>query len=141
MANDRDKRYQSALISDVARENAKNYKNEKQKIRRQIEDNFFKKSLDFRDFVFSPEGYEGIFVGIYIALVPYLMGLVVLFFIAEGSYEHFIEFNLTSYLILWAIGYEVCAALILIIIFFAWLKQISNRWEREQVRKKPTRTY
>lgn len=139
MGLNRERRHQPSLIADAARENAKSYNSEKQKIRRQIENNFFKKSLDYRDYIFSPTGYEGPAVLIYIAAFPYLMGLLVLFFIAEASYEHFMELNLASYLIIWAIGYEVCAILLLIIIFFAWLKQSTNRWEREQIRNKPHR--
>jgi hypothetical protein len=131
MGINRDKRHHSSLISDLARENVKIYKIEKQKIRRHIENNFFKKTLDYRDFVFSPAGYEGPATIIYIALIPYIMGLLVLFFIAEESYEHFMEFNLASYFIIWAIGYEMCALVLLIIIFIAWFKQSTNRWRRE----------
>lgn len=139
MGINRERRHQPSLITDAARENAKSYSNEKKKIRRQLENNFFKKSLDYRDYIISPTGYEGPAVLLYIAAIPYLMGLLVLFFIAEASYEHFMELNLASYLIIWAIGYEVCAILLLIIIFLAWLKQSTNRWEREQIRNKPHR--
>jgi hypothetical protein len=140
MGFNREKGSHTSLISDGSRENSKEYIIDRRKTRREIEANFFKKSLDYRDFIFSPSGYEGPLAIFYIALIPYIMGLLVLFFIAEASYEHFMEFNLASYLIIWAIGYEMCAILILIIIFLAWIKQSSNRWEREQVRKKPTRS-
>ncbi len=139
MGFNREKKHQSSLISDATRENVNEYKNDRRKIRREIESNFFKKTLDYRHYVFSPEGYEGPIAVIYIALLPYIMGLLVLFIIAEASYEHFMEFDLASYLIIWAIGYEMCALLILIVIFLAWIKQGTNRWEREQVRKRPTR--
>lgn len=132
------KRIQSALISDSARENAKAYQMENLKTRRQKEEDFFNQSLDYRDFVFSPEGYEGIVLALYIATIPYLMGLLFLFlFVAEASYEYFLEFNLASYFVIWAIGYEVCAALILIGIFLAWIKHLKTRYNKEQLRKKP----
>ncbi|MBD3799782.1 MAG: hypothetical protein IE883_07935, partial [Epsilonproteobacteria bacterium] len=90
----------------------------------------------YRDFVFSPEGYEGIVLALYIATVPYLMGLLFLFlFVAEANYEYFLEFNLASYFIIWAIGYEVCATLILIGIFLAWIKHLKTRYNKEQLQK------
>lgn len=132
-----EKRIKSALISDTARDSAKEYQRENLKARRQIEEDFFQKSLDYRDFVFSPEGYEGIVLSLYILVIPYLAGLMFLFlFVAEANYEYFLQFNLASFFIIWAIGYEVCAALILIGIFIAWLKHINNRWNQEQSRKK-----
>ncbi len=138
MAKDGEKRYQSALISDSARDSAKTYQRENLKARRQIEDDFFKKSLDYRDFVFSPEGYEGIVLALYLITIPYLAGLTFLYlFVAEASYEYFLQFNLTSFAVIWAIGYEVCAVSILVGIFLAWLKHINSRWSSEQSRKKP----
>lgn len=132
------KRIQSALISDSARENAKAYQMENLKARRQKEEDFFNQSLDYRNFVFSPEGYEGIVLALYIATIPYLIGLFFLFlFIAEASYEYFLEFNLASYFIIWAIGYEVCAALVLIVIFLAWIKHLNTRHNKETLQKKP----
>jgi len=138
MSTNKEKRIQSALISDSARNSAREYQNQNLKSRRKMEDDFFQKSLDYRDFVFSPEGYEGIVLALYILILPYLMGLLFLFlFVAEASYEYFLQFNLTSFFVIWAIGYEACAALILIGIFVAWLNHINNRWNQEQVRKKP----
>lgn len=138
MSTNKEKRIQSALISDSARDSAREYQNKSLKVRRQIEDGFFQKSLDYRDFVFSPEGYEGIVLALYILMIPYLIGLLFLFlFVAEASYEYFLQFNLTSFFVIWAIGYEVCAVLILIGIFVAWLNHINNRWNKEQTRKKP----
>lgn len=142
MDNDKPKRIQSALISDSARDSAKTYQMENLKARRQKEEAFLNQSLDYRDFVFSPEGYEGIVLALYIATIPYLMGLLFLFlFVAEASYEYFLEFNLTSYFVIWAIGYEVCAALILLTIFIAWLNHIKTRYNQEQLRKKPPKKY
>ncbi|MDD4885194.1 hypothetical protein [Sulfuricurvum sp.] len=137
-----EKRIQSSLISDVARDNARNYQRENLQTRRQLEDDFFQKSLDYRDFVFAPEGYEGVVLALYILIVPYLAGLLFLFlFVAEASYEYFLQFNLASFFIIWAIGYEVCAVLLLVGIFLMWLKHINNRWNKEQSRKKPPKKY
>jgi cellulose synthase/poly-beta-1,6-N-acetylglucosamine synthase-like glycosyltransferase len=138
MDKNTEKRMNSALISDSARDSAKVYQRENLQTRRKMEDDFFNKSLDYRDFVFSPEGYEGIVLSLYIMIIPYLAGLSFLFlFVAEASYEYFLQFNLTSFFVIWAIGYEVCAATILLSIFLIWLNQIKNRVNKEQARKKP----
>ncbi|AFV96370.1 MULTISPECIES: hypothetical protein [unclassified Sulfuricurvum] len=143
MSTNKEKRIQSALISDSARNSAREYQNQNLKSRRKMEDDFFQKSLDYRDFVFSPEGYEGIVLALYILILPYLMGLLFLFlFVAEASYEYFLQFELASFFVIWAIGYEVCAALLLIGIFVVWIKHINNRWNKEQARKKsPTKKF
>jgi len=135
-----DKRVRSSLISDSARDNARAYQRQNLNTRRKMEDDFFQKSLDYRDFVFAPEGYEGIMLALYILTVPYLMGLLSLFlFVAEASFEYFLEFNLTSFFVIWAIGYEVCAVLLLAIIFLSWLKHINTRIDKENARKKPAK--
>lgn len=144
MDKNKEHRVQSALISDSARNSAREYQNQNLKARRQREDDFFQKSLDYRDFVFSPEGYEGVVLALYILGIPYLMGLIFLFlFVAEASYEYFLQFELASFFVIWAIGYEVCGALILIGIFLIWLKHINSRWSREQARNKkpPTKKF
>jgi len=57
-------------------------------------------------------------------------------FVARASYEYFLEFNLASYFMIWAIGYEVSAVLLFIIIVFAWLNHYNNRYNKEKLRQK-----
>lgn len=134
------KRMQSMFISDSARNSAKIYQRENINSRRQKEDDFFNQSLDYRNFVFSPEGYEGIVLTLYILIIPYLVGMLFLYlFVAKATYEYFLHFNLASFFVIWAIGYEVCAVSILVGIFLIWLKHIHSRWNKEQSRKKPPR--
>ncbi|MBN2870062.1 MAG: hypothetical protein JXK04_03810 [Campylobacterales bacterium] len=124
--------YGSVLILDTAKERAREYQQGKRRERRRIEEGFFDQPVDYRAYVLSPEGYEGAMTAFYIALIPYLAGLAFLFsFIARGQFEHFITFDLTSFFIIWAIGYEVCAAMILGAIFAGWLKYLANRWNEE----------
>ncbi len=140
MDSKKEKQIRSSLISDSARDSAREYQHHNLQTRRKMEDDFFQKSLDYRDFVFSPEGYEGIVLALYILIIPYLMGLLFLFlFVAEANYEYFLQFNLASFFVIWAIGYEVCAGLILIGIFLSWLNHINGRWKKEQARKKPSK--
>lgn len=128
----------STLISDTARESAKAYQTTNLKARRDKEEDFLNQTIDYRDIILVPEGYEGIVVALYILIIPYLSGLLFLYlFIARASYEYFLNFTLTSVAVIWAIGYEVCAVLLLVGIFLAWLKHINSRWKREQARKIP----
>lgn len=140
MDNKSGKRIPSSLISNSARGNAKAYQRENIITRRQKENGFFNRSFDLSDLFFLPKDYEGIFLGLYILIIPYLAGLLFLFlFIAKASYEYFLEFNLASFFIIWAIGYEVCAVLAVVGIFLAWLSHINSRWNKDQARKKPPR--
>ena len=96
------------------------YQKEAKKLRR-AKEAFIHREFDYRDYIFAPEGYEGVVLSLYIAVIPYLIALAFLFvFIAKSSYQYFLEFNLSSYFIIWAIGYEVCAVLAIIIFFYSW---------------------
>ncbi|MFA6188691.1 MAG: hypothetical protein WC680_05380 [Sulfuricurvum sp.] len=101
-------------------EDVQAYQKEAKKLRREKEA-FLHREFDYRDYIFAPEGYEGVMLSLYIAVIPYLVALAFLFvFIAKSSYQYFLEFNLSSYFIIWAIGYEVCAVLAIIVFFYAW---------------------
>jgi hypothetical protein len=140
MDNKSGKRTPSSGIGNSARDNVKGYKGNNVKTRRQKEEGFFNKSFDYHDFLFLPKEYEGIFWGLYILIIPYLAGLLFLFlFVAEASYKYFLNFNLASFFIIWAIGYEACAVLAIVGIFLGWLQYLSSRRNKEQVRKKSSR--
>lgn len=105
--------------------------------RRQQEEDFLNQEVDYRDFVFAPEGYEAPVFALYLAIIPYLVGLGFLFlFIARTRYESFLEFKLSSFFIIWAIGYEVTAVLLIVIIFLSWMNHMRKRHERESTRIK-----
>lgn len=124
------------LISDTARDSARMYQQQAIEQRRKSENDFFNQQMSLKDFSFVPEGYESIVMAIYLAVIPYLMGLAfLLIFIARADFEHFLVFNMTSYLVIWAIGYEVCAVLILFAIFLMWLSHVNKRMKLENERK------
>ncbi|MDD5053323.1 MAG: hypothetical protein PHO27_11375 [Sulfuricurvum sp.] len=142
MSNYEKKSSLNALISNSAQESARAYQRENLNIRRKMEEDFFNQALDYRNFVFAPEGYEGPVLALYIGLVPYFSGLLFLYlFVARASYEYFLQFNLTSFFVIWAIGYEVCAVSLLIVIFLAWVNHLRNRVNKEQVRKKSSKVF
>ncbi len=91
------------------------------------ETDFGSKKVDFSDYLIIMRGYESIFYTFYILAIPYIVGLIFLFFyVAEGAYSNFSLLDLTSFLIIWAIGYEVTGALILCAIFMSYLKFLKN---------------
>lgn len=117
-------RYNRSLKSSepiqVTRDNVQEYQEKNKKVRREKEA-FLDREFDYRDYIFAPEGYEGVMLFFYIMTIPYLVALSFLFlFIAKSSYQLFLEFNLASFLVIWAIGYEICAVLAIIIFFYSW---------------------
>ncbi len=78
---------------------------------------FSQKEVDLAETpLFFPEGFEKIFLAIYFVTLPYIAGLLFLFFyVAEGHPELFLSLNdESSFMLTWAIGYEIIAAIILL---------------------------
>lgn len=123
MSHYADKYNRSLKSLSTSDTSVKEYQEKSKKVRREKEA-FLNREFDYRDYVFAPEGYEGAMLFLYIMIIPYLIALSFLFlFIAKSSYQLFLEFNLTSYLIIWAIGYEICAVLAIIIFFYSWIRE------------------
>lgn len=68
--------------------------------------------------LFFPEGFEKIFLAIYFISLPYVAGLLFLFFyVAGGKPELFFSLNEeSSFILTWVIGYEIIASLIMLYI-------------------------
>lgn len=110
----------------LTHDNVQEYQKKSKKVHREKEA-FLHREFDYRNYIFAPEGYEGIVLFLYIMTLPYLVALAFLFlFITRSSFELFLELSLTSYFIVWAIGYEICAVLALIIFFYAWFSDDSS---------------
>jgi len=69
--------------------------------------------------LFFPAGLEYLFLLIYIVTLPYIFGLLFLFlYVVELKVDLFISLlNKSSFFAIWAIGYEILAAIILLLIF------------------------
>ena len=81
--------------------------------------NFAQQEVDLENTpLFFPEGFEKLFIAIYFVSLPYITGLLFLFFyVAEAKSELFLSLNEeSSFILTWAIGYEILAALILLYI-------------------------
>lgn len=90
---------------------------------------FTQKEVDLSETpLFFPEGYEKIFLAIYFVTLPYLAGLLFLFFyVAKGSLELFLSLNAKqTFILTWAIGYEIIAALIML-----WMVKMSINYANE----------
>ena len=85
--------------------------------------------------LFFPEGFEKIFILIYFIILPYIAGLFFLFFyVAEGHIELFVSLNdESSFMLTWAIGYEIIATLIML-----WIVKMSIGFANES-RKSTTK--
>ncbi|MDQ7044752.1 MAG: hypothetical protein Q9M32_02400 [Sulfurimonas sp.] len=95
--------------------------------RHKIKKDFASQDVDFTKYLIVPKGYEGIAYTLYILIIPYIVGLTFLFFyVAHGAYESFSLLDLSSFMIIWAIGYEITGAIILTFIFFAFLKHLKH---------------
>lgn len=88
----------------------------KKKSKHNEEVGFMNQNVDLVDSILFPEGYENIMLAVYFLTVPYIAGLFfVFFYIGKGDTAVFLALNdSNSFLITWAIGYEVVAAIILL---------------------------
>ena len=80
---------------------------------------FSQKQIVFEDTpLFFPAGLEKLFLLIYFIILPYLAGIIFLFFyIGEGDFQLFLSLNKnSSFILTWIIGYEILASLILLYI-------------------------
>ncbi len=88
---------------------------------KRIENNhkFSQKKITFDDTpLFFPAGLEKIFLIIYFIALPYISGIMFLFFyVGERSTELFLSLNDdSSFILTWAIGYEILSCIILLFI-------------------------
>ncbi len=95
--------------------------------RKRNNNSFAQQEVDIKAFVIAPEGYEAFMFGIYFITIPYLVGLAFLYlFVAQASFSHFLNFKISSYFVIWMIGYEVVAVIILAMIAYAFAKSFKS---------------
>jgi hypothetical protein len=91
---------------------------------------FASKEVVVSDYLIIPQKYESIAYISYFIGIPYFMGIIfIFFFIAGAVYENFSLLDLTSFLIIWGIGYEVTGILLLFSIFIAYIKFLKNSFK------------
>ena len=97
--------------------------------------NFSQQEVDLQKTpLFFPEGFEMIFLGIYFIILPYIAGILFLFFsVAESSPDLFSSIYENSFFMLtWTIGYEILAAIILL-----YIVKMSLTFANENRKSKP----
>ncbi|WP_345976921.1 hypothetical protein [Sulfurimonas sp. HSL3-7] len=106
-------------------EAAKNF--QKRTTTKRKNSSFAQKEIDVKAFILAPEGYEAFMFIIYFLTIPYLTGLAFLYlFVAKASFEHFLNVKLSSFFVIWAIGYEVVAAILLTLIAYSFIKSFKS---------------
>lgn len=110
---------------------------------RNKEDSFAKQEVTFENTpLFFPEGFEKLFLLIYFITLPYIAGLLFLFFyVANGKKSLFLSLNdNSSFILTWAIGYEVIAVLIILWIVKSAISfsMNSGRKNRKKTFRRPT---
>lgn len=92
-----------------------------------VEKSFASKKVDFSKYLIVPSNYEGLAYTLYFLLIPYAVGMTFLFFyVAKAAYESFALLDLSSAILVWLIGYEITAGVILFFIFISFLKHLKN---------------
>ncbi len=88
---------------------------------------FASQEIRLKDLSFAPDGWEGVFYTGYFILVPYLVGNIFLFFVITGGvFENYRLLDTSAFFIIWAIGYEIVATIVLTWIFISYLKYDTN---------------
>ena len=100
---------------------------QKRNNKRRTDTSFAQKEIDVKAFVIAPEGYEMFMFGIYFFTFPYLSGLLFLYlFVAQASFSHFLNFKISSFFVIWMIGYEVLAIIALVLIAYSFAKSFKS---------------
>jgi len=99
---------------------------------------FAKQEVKLQDTpLFFPEGFENIFLAIYFVSLPYVLGLLFLFFyIADGKFDVFVSVNKESpFIMTWAMGYEILATLIILWIVKSAISFTKNNTQKKNFHK------
>jgi hypothetical protein len=100
---------------------------QKRNNRRRTEASFAQKEIDVKAYIIAPEGYEAFMFTIYFLTIPYLVGLAFLYlFVAQASFSHFLNFKISSFFVIWMIGYEIVAVTALAAIAYAFARSFKS---------------
>ncbi|MDX1296581.1 MAG: hypothetical protein R3302_09935 [Sulfurimonadaceae bacterium] len=108
-------------------------------------DSFLNQNINVGNYVYLPEGYETFALLIYFALIPYGVGLIVIWlFIAGGDVSSFLVLDIFTIIPVWSIGYEALAGLIMLNIIISALrfnikKKAYMAKQEEQIKKQHKR--
>ena len=90
----------------------------KKKIRSNRSVGYMQQPVDLQKtpFLFFPPGKEMLFLGIYFVTLPYIAGLLFIFFyISDANAKTFGDISVDSnFFLVWALGYEILASIIIL---------------------------
>ena len=91
---------------------AKSKKLQKEKVK-----SFLQRKVTLSDYINLPDGVQELLFFSLFLVIPYVVGIVVIFFlVAKASLETYERLNMDSYFLSWTIGYEVLGLLVLLLI-------------------------
>lgn len=95
----------------------------KKSVKKQKTKSFAKKEINLKDYLYVPDGFETLLYTLYFVLIPYIIGSIFLFITIAGvDVDNFKLLDMSSFFIVWAIGYEIVATLLLISLLVMFLK-------------------
>jgi len=90
---------------------------------RKAPSSFASQKVELKDYLIAPDGYEAVVYPLYFTFIPYITGAVLLFFFVAGaSFENFKLMEFNNFIVVWLMGYEVVATMILVGILISFLK-------------------
>jgi len=94
-------------------------------------------------FLFFPPGKEMLFLGIYFVTIPYIIGLIFIFFyVSDGNAATFGSLSTDSnFFLVWALGYEIVAVFVLLMIVKSAIRFSINNAQASAKRKPPKKRY
>ncbi len=135
MANSNKDSFGNNPLYGSSNSDTQKYLNRMKDVRHTQQESFGSTKIDINEFILSPEGWETAMFSIYFLVIPYITGAIFLFlFIAHASVTNFFVLDFSAFFIVWTIGYETIAALILISIFISYLNYLREP-AHKQVRR------
>jgi len=120
-----------------ARREAREYRERHDKQRKKYVDSFGSQEINVTDYIISPEGWEGVMFTFYFLAIPYITGIIFLFFfVARSDLDNFLVLDISAFFVVWAIGYEIVASLILLMLFVSYIKWVMNGEHKKVKRSK-----
>lgn len=127
IARSRNMLYYDQLLKNHPREDPHN-KNSSQKAKPKKRVSFASKKVELRDFAPVPEGWEYFVYTFYAVAIPYILGAVFLFFAVAGAdYGNFMLLNMSAFIIVWLIGYEILAVIMLL-----WILKLYLQYDEDE---------
>lgn len=135
MANSNKDSFGNNPLYTSSNSDTQKYLNRMKDVRRTQQEDFGSQKVNINDFILSPEGWETVMFSIYFITIPYVSGALFLFlFIAHASVTKIFVLDFSAFFIVWTIGYETIATLVLISIFISYLNYLREPTHK-QVRK------